>query len=421
MIIKSVDIKNFRGIDHCTIKFKDGFNLVKGENGKGKTSILEAISVGLGGFVAGFSDVATRHFSKDEIRKVIELTGEGSCNEIYQVPTEVVLKAVLNGKEYEWTRGRTSVNASRSTIQPRDICKEAEKMSLNSEIEYPVLIYQGAGRVWSQKREKSENIFKKKYSRSAGYTDTLLEASNIKLLLNWCIKMEQVAWQKGHKIAEYEAVKKAVSDFMLYLNGEGNYQIFYDKQLEELMYVSDGVLLPVTSLSAGYQSLIWMVFDIAYRMAVLNPNKKEDICLTSGIVLIDEIDMHLHPKWQWNIINALRKTFPNIQFIATTHAPILFASAKNVWVVDVENEEYQYQYSHYGIDINTALQDYQETERIPMEIQKKVDEFYDALDDEKFDIAKQILEELEEKTAPQHSILIQMRTRYEFETMELKE
>ena len=56
-----------------------------------------------------------------------------------------------------------------------------------------------------------------------------------------------------------------------------------------------------------------------------------------------------------------------------------------------------------------------------MEIQKKVDEFYDALDDEKFDIAKQILEELEEKTAPQHSILIQMRTRYEFETMELKE
>lgn len=131
--------------------------------------------------------------------------------------------------------------------------------------------------------------------------------------------------------------------------------------------------------------------------------------------------MHLHPKWQWNIINALRKTFPNIQFIATTHAPILFASAKNVWVVDVENEEYQYQYSHYGIDINTALQDYQETERIPMEIQKKVDEFYDALDDEKFDIAKQILEELEEKTAPQHSILIQMRTRYEFETMELKE
>lgn len=138
------------------------------------------------------------------------MTGDGSCDEIYQVPTEVTLKAVLEGREYEWTRGRTSVKASRSTTQPRDICKVAEKMSLDSEAEYPVLIYQGAGRVWSQKREKSENIFKNKYARSVGYVDTLLEASNIKLLLNWCIKMEQVSWQKEQKIAEYEAVKNVL-------------------------------------------------------------------------------------------------------------------------------------------------------------------------------------------------------------------
>lgn len=419
MIIKSVDIKNFRGIDHSAIEFKEGFNLIKGENGKGKTSILEAIAVGLGGFITGFNDVSTRHFSKDEIRKVIKLTGDGSCDEIYQVPTEVTLKAVLEEKEYEWTRGRTSVKASRSTTQPRNICKVAEKMSLDSETEYPVLIYQGAGRVWSQKREKSENVFKNKYSRSVGYVDTLLEASNIKLLLNWCIKMEQVSWQKEQKIAEYEAVKKAVADFMTYMNEKGTYQVFYDKQLEELMYRSEEVLLPVSNLSAGYQSLIWMVFDIAYRMAVLNPDKKEVVCETKGIVLIDEIDMHLHPKWQWNIIDALRRTFPNVQFIATTHAPILFASAKDVWVIDIENEDYQYDYSHYGIDINTALKDYQETCGIPNEVQEKVDKFYDALDEEEFEVAKQILEELEVATAPEHPTLIQMRTRYEFETMEL--
>lgn len=208
---------------------------------------------------------------------------------------------------------------------------------------------------------------------------------------------------------------------MTYMNGEGAYQIFYDKQLEELMYSSDGVLLPVSSLSSGYQSLIWMVFDIAYRMAVLNPDKKEKYVTQKGVVLIDEIDMHLHPKWQWNIIDALRKTFPNVQFIATTHAPILFASAKSVWVVDIENEEYQYDYSHYGIDINTALKDYQETDEVPSAVQKKVDEFYDALDEERFSLAKQILEELEVATAPEHPTLIQMRTRYEFETMELGE
>lgn len=71
-------------------------------------------------------------------------------------------------------------------------------------------------------------------------------------------------------------------------------------------------------------------------MAVLNPYMKENIAKTQGVVLIDEIDMYLHPRWQWNIINALRKVFPNVQFVVATHSPILFASAKDVWLIDVE-------------------------------------------------------------------------------------
>lgn len=94
------------------------------------------------------------------------------------------------------------------------------------------------------------------------------------------------------------------------------------------MYQEGQLILPVMDLSAGFQSLIWMVFDIAYRMAVLNPFLGEKVSETRGIVLIDELDMHLHPKWQWGVIDALRSVFPNVQFIATTHAPILFASSK---------------------------------------------------------------------------------------------
>ena len=153
------------------------------------------------------------------------------------------------------------------------------------------------------------------------------------------------------KIAEYEAVRKAVSDFMQYMEQDGEFEVFYDKQQEELMYRKNDWVLPVMELSAGYQSLVWLVFDIAYRMAVLNPSKKEKIAETRGVVMIDEIDMHLHPRWQWNIIQALRKVFPNIQFIAATHAPILFASAKNVWVIDIDEKEIEYKYSHYGIDL----------------------------------------------------------------------
>ena len=97
------------------------------------------------------------------------------------------------------------------------------------------------------------------------------------LLLNWCIKMEQISWQKEQKIAEYEAVKQAVADFMSYMNSGGTYEVFYDKQLEDLMYKTEELVLPVSDLSSGYQSLIWMVFDIAYRMAILNPNKRSEM------------------------------------------------------------------------------------------------------------------------------------------------
>ena len=414
--LERVTIKNFRGIDAWEIEFKPGFNLIKGENGKGKTSVLEAIAVGLGGFVAGLEGVQARHFMQDEIRQIYSVVGDGSYMKKNIVPTEVTIRAQLDGETFEWTRGRNSVKASRSTMQPRALCKKAEKMAADENTELPILSYMGAGRVWSQRREKSENIFRTQYYRTVGYTDALLEASNIKLLLNWCARMEQLEWKKEQKISEYEAVKKAVSDFMQCMEIQDGIEVFYDKQQEGLLYRKGDLILSVTSLSAGYQSLVWMVMEIAYRMAVLNPFMKEAVAQTHGVVLIDEIDIHLHPRWQWNIINALRTVFPNVQFIAATHSPILFASAKDLWLIDVENQEITYEYSHSGIDINTSVTSYQETQEMPAEVKKKADAFNNAMDEENYTEAKAILAELEQNTAPSYPLLLQMQTRYAFET-----
>ena len=421
MELLNVTIRNFRGIKDQNIELKPGFNLIKGENGKGKTSVLEAIAVGLGGFVAGLEGVSTRHFTSDEVRTEFFRVGDGSYGKKHFVPVEVTLKADLYGKEFQWTRGKSSIKASRSTIQPRDICRRAEIMAENPKIELPVLAYLGAGRVWSQKREKAENVFRKHYFRTVGYTDALTEASNTKLLMNWCVKMEQISWQKEVKIAEYEAVKDTVAHFMNYMEESPDHKVFYDKQEEQLMYQTNSELLPIVQLSAGYQSLIWTVFDIAYRMAVLNPDKKERIAETKGVVLIDELDMHLHPRWQWNVIEALRKTFPNVQFIVATHAPILFASAKNVWLIDMNEESIQYEYSHYGIDVNTSMTVYQGTKEIPKNVEKQVEEFCEKMDQEKYAEAEKILNALENETAPTHPLLTELRTRYEFETTDWEE
>ena len=266
------------------------------------------------------------------------------------------------------------------------------------------------------KRVKWLDNRRKQYFRTVGYTDTLEEASNIKLLLNWCLKMEQTAFQKNQKIAEYEAVKDAVGRFMGLMDHGEAYSVFYDRQQEGLLYKEGDSVLPVSDLSAGYQSLIWMVLDIAYRMAVLNPFMKEHVAESGGVVLIDELDMHLHPKWQWKVINALRGTFPNVQFIAATHSPILFASARDVWVIDIDHDQISYVPSHYGIDINTSVSNYQGTTYLPEELEQLVADITDDLDNMDYQAAQKKLDYLSRLADSGSPIVTALQTRLEMET-----
>lgn len=417
MRLSKVRITNFKGITDWEIDLKPGFNLIKGTNGKGKTSVLEAIAVGLGGFLTGISGISGRHISKEEIRKEYVPSGEGSYTPIYKIPVELEMTAHIGDeKEVYWKRSKNSIAASRSLTQPNTIKKIAEQMSNTADVPLPIINYQGASRIWSQKKEKVDDIFRKQYFRTVGYTDTLEEASNIKLLLNWCLKMEQISWQKKKNIAEYDAVKKAAGRFMGLMDHGEAYSVFYDREQEGLLYKEGGNVLPITDLSAGYQSLIWMVLDIAYRMAVLNPFMGDEIVQTAGIVLIDELDMHLHPKWQWKVIDALRGTFPNVQFIAATHSPILFASAKNVWIIDIDQDVINYVPSHYGIDINTSVSNYQQTAYLPEEIEQLSEEITDCLDRMDYSKAREKLDQMSKTADPNSPVVSALRTRLDMET-----
>ena len=87
-----------------------------------------------------------------------------------------------------------------------------------------------------------------------------------------------------------------------------------------------------------------------------------------GIVLIDELDMHLHPKWQWNVIKALEETFPNIQFIVATHSPIIISSCKNENLILIKgNQEIKYLPNAYGYSVEDVLELRQESTAKPKE------------------------------------------------------
>lgn len=385
MILKSVTIENFRGIKHNSFVFDHKFNLIIGNNGMGKTSVLEAVAIGLGGFLVGVDGVTTIHFTPDDVRSIGHLVGDGSYDIEYYIPTVVSCVADFADEEIEWNRSKSSQKKTTRTVTTRNISKYATALTKNKNNVFPIISYQSAGRMWTQKRDKWEDVFKGNYIRNVGYTDCLASESNIRMLTNWCQRMDHIAYQKKLEIAEYESVKNAVGKFIGVLeNTATNNTIFYDERTRELVYFSNGEALPLRFMSAGYRSLIGMVADIAYRMAVLNPDLKIEVKeRTPGIVLIDEIDLHIHPKWQWRIVEALIQTFPHVQFIATTHSPIVIASCKDKKVISLFDSDActpaieldaEYIKSPYGWRVNDVLNKFMGVDERSPEVKPQLEE-----------------------------------------------
>jgi len=421
--LQSIRINNFKGIRNVAIDFKAGFNILIGNNGVGKTSILEAVSVGLGGFLTGINEIKTKHISQEEVRLESKLTGDGSINIKQAYPVKVECIATLEQQEYMWVRQKKTPKG-RTTVEPRDISRVSKEMLDDTEQIAPLINYQSAARMWAQKREKITNIFRENYTRSVGYIDCLAEESNAKMLLNWCKRMEEISWQEDKKISEYEAVKDAIVTFMSIMCERQVKGVRFHKRTGQLVYsINEEESIPIHLLSSGYQSVIWMVMDIAYRMAVLNPDLRKEITnKTPGVVLIDELDLHLHPTWQWKIVEALKTTFPSVQFITTTHSPLIIASCKNERLITIsEDMEIDYGSSAYGYQVNDVLRYHQRSNERVQEIKEKFNVFYQAIDSEKYEDAQSMLDELLNELNDDDPDIVKARITLDLETTMLGE
>ena len=325
MKIRQLELKNFRCFDHKTFEFSDQFNVLIGDNGTGKSAILDALAISAGSLFLGIDDTSARNIRPDEVRLVRIQSGETPTSEKFY-PVNIVSQGVVAEREIQWSRsldsssGRTTIKDARSI---QEIGKELQDRARNGEsVILPLISYYGTGRLWSQKKEKSIETLPPR-ARRYGYVDCLDPASNQKQLLKWMKTMEIASLQRGNEINVLSALKQSVSECM-----ENWRSVFYDILEDDLMATSDnGKILPFRMLSDGVRNMLAMVADIAYRAATLNPHLKADVIeQTTGIVLIDEIELHLHPKWQVRVVEDLRRTFPKVQFIVTTHSPFIIQS-----------------------------------------------------------------------------------------------
>ncbi len=160
-------------------------------------------------------------------------------------------------------------------------------------------------------------------SRLDGYNDCLDAHIDQRAFLDWFRRLEFATIQRKEQFGVLEGVRQAIIDSV-----EDAVSVAFDSLENELLIrFKDGRELPFRMLSDGYRNIISLSADIAYRAAVLNPQFEQEASRrTTGIVLIDEIDLHLHPTWQRVVVANLIKTFPKMQFIVTTHSAFIIQS-----------------------------------------------------------------------------------------------
>ncbi len=372
MRIDEIHIKNFKNFESKIFQFNSHFTVIIGDNGTGKTAILDALAVGLGCFLLGIGEANSRLIKKEEIR----LKDFGEYVE-KQLPTVVSVKSsVLHYLKqlkipymidpfethqtqeisFPWFRSIEKPNGSNTSKGTSEIADLARRMAdavrNGKAIDMPLISYHGTGRLWI---EKSKIKTRTKGSRlENGYRACLSPASNSKAFLEWFKTQELAVIQKKKDDTLLKVVKKAIANCVSEWD-----EIYFDFEDDDLKgYNTTGLKneLSFSLLSDGVRNMIGMVADIAYRCVVLNPHLGIDATeKTRGVVLIDELDLHLHPKWQRHVVNDLKRAFPKLQFIATTHSPFIVQSLKSDELVNLDKptDENYYQQSLEEIILGT--------------------------------------------------------------------
>ena len=398
MYLEKIHIENYKAIGKLDIDLKPGVNLLIGDNGAGKTSVLDGIAVALGGLFVNVAGVSTKNIVKDDVRMKIKPMGDSSTTIEYCEPVLAGCTLhVTEEQDFTWNRIKEEVSATHTKIDDKNVCVWMKKLTNNSDTALPLISFQSAARAWRVRRGDFGTELKKKLDdRRCGYIGCLDSSMDVKSIQQWCLKQEVVRSNKG-TVREYEIFKNIVASFMKEINELTEVpSIYYSPQFTELVYKDDKSEMPISKLSAGYQSLLWMVMDLAYRVCMLNPELKSREQIT-GIVLIDEIDLHLHPKWQWNVIDALQKTFAGVQFIIATHSPIVISASKEANLILLDDaQDISYLPDCYGYEVEDVLRYRQESVSRPKKVKLLVDEIENAIDDIDFDKADDALERLKD-------------------------
>ena len=433
--MRRVTINNFRCYESKSIDFRRGINLFIGDNSVGKTSLLRACNLVMNAFFCGYSDENTtwKSAEDDDFREVkteqtietevkpINITFHLSDEDLpaltladgTTIPTcwiddesgeyrDLVIEKKSKKNARNLVTGLKYLKDYASALQSNSVIIENGKAIQRNAL--PVYAYFTTEDIHTTRKFDKEKKNFKKYPQkpSFGY----FESFDSKGLLDCWIKRLLVLRESKKGEEEIENVRNAIKS-SLGANGCG---IISDIEIrhndsEVIFLLADGREVKTDLLSDGYRRLVSIVIDIAFRCALLNKTiyGTEAYNHSHGTVIIDEIDEHLHPELQVRVLKALHNTFPNIQFIISTHAPLVMSSVESnednvVYKLEYKDGIYTHkELNTYGLDATTIMELYMGKVSRDLDATSDFRKVFELIDREDYQSARQILDGIKER------------------------
>lgn len=406
MRIRRLQLRNFRCFEALDLELEPRVTLLVGANGSGKTSVLDALAVAAGGWLLGFPGLDARPIAPDEMRRGVpeESMNRADPPRLEAVgPTRVAASGTVQGEELSWARElRVPDGPTRSDEADELVCMAEEargRIAGGDPVDLPVLAYYGSARSWHGSRG-SEARMEPSAGVLAGY-DACLDSSADQARLE--------AWMANADPSLAGAVARAAEHCV-----EGAARFYYSAEHRELRIdFRDGRTLPVRLLSDGLRNLAGLAADLAWRSARLNPHHGADAARrATGIVLIDEVDLHLHPRGQRRVLPDLHRVFPNLQIVATTHSPQVISTAPAEWlrVLALDGGPPRRVEHTLGRDSNSLLEDVLGASERPETSARALQQLFDLIDRGHLVEAERSWSSLRDALGPHDPDIVRART-----------
>ena len=393
MRLESIKLAGFRGISKLKLEFPEQINVLAGVNGSGKSAVLDCTAIMLSRLIGRIrsSSGTGRYFVDSDI-----------SNERSETQNRVAIH--FQGQSVHWSVTKTRKGRRKQTITRLDVMKKhierfRSKLDEDEHSTLPVAVYYPVNRAVLDIPLRIRT--RHRFDRLAAYDQALSgEGRSFRVFFEWFREREDL--ENEYRIddpdfrdPQLRAVRMAITKLL-----PGFRKLKVRRSPLRMVVKKGRKELVINQLSDGEKCTLAMAGDLARRMAIANP-AMEDPLGTEAVVLIDEIDLHLHPGWQRRIVSALAETFTNAQFLLSTHSPAILSQLKSdsIWIMGktesgvVANRPED----AYGQTVNRILEDVMGVPARPGEVEDELGRLYVAIEEKDMEKAKCLLGCLQER------------------------